>query len=144
NHLKHKAHGSEGASFIIERHMGIRQLAQVVGLATHLAKQYKTARIEYREQLDDHSAFMNGFDSRLIKTWLEELDEWEKNPADEKDPYLAHRADPTEIEIRRSLLEEEETAMTNCKTTFKHDISPVDFVTAGLDIEEQQYIFHNV
>ena len=48
---------------------------------------------------------------------------------------------PTESDVRRKLAEEEQAASAAPGYIAQHEVSVLGFITMGLDIEDQQYVY---
>ena len=95
-----------------------------------------------------------------MREWRKQFEDWEADNTLE-DPYqvvdlgeflsyhlarriphaLSRALGPTQAQVRREMAEEDSRASAVTGYVAQHDVTLSGFVTMGLDIEEEQYIF---
>ncbi len=122
----------------LEDHLGHWNWQKLVGLGHLLMKRLRNAVREHRVQtvaLEEFSAAQIA----SVDGWRQWILDWEANRRSDN-PYVLPHSGVSEKEVHLQLLEEEALAEKE-GTLPLHDISPVEFVMAGLELEERQYVF---
>ncbi|RDX40319.1 hypothetical protein OH76DRAFT_1459536 [Lentinus brumalis] len=113
---------------------------KTVDMPSAMAKGLRIAQEAYAEQkeiFDDLTKALNkNYD--LVK-WEREVKLWEMDPFNRDDPYVVLSQGTTEAEALRELSEEEQRASAVPGFVALNDVSPVGFITMGLELEEAKF-----
>ncbi|TFY56545.1 hypothetical protein EVJ58_g7570, partial [Rhodofomes roseus] len=110
------------------RQLGPTLLAKI-GDAVPMAKELQLAFDEFTEVLPLAS----------IAAWTQMVEEWEDDPANKPNPFVAVEPKVTMAAVRRELAEEEAALLEAGTLVTCHDnMSPTVMITAGLELEDLQ------
>ncbi|KAL7284431.1 hypothetical protein ACG7TL_001721 [Trametes sanguinea] len=123
---------------VLEDHWGYANWRKRADMPWTLRDRLKAALIAYAE----HAALFDALTSSLlpdnVKRWASQIAAWEADPWGEDDPYIITSSGLTEAEAMQELTTEEQKASAVVGYVALHDISPLGFITMGLQIEDQK------
>ncbi|KAJ2971268.1 hypothetical protein NUW54_g12541 [Trametes sanguinea] len=124
---------------VLEDHWGYANWRKRADMSWTLRDRLKAAITAHAE----HAALFNALTSSLqpdnISRWATQIAAWEADPWGEDDPYIVSSGGLTEVETMQELTSEEQKASTVVGYIALHDVSPLGFITMGLQIEDQKY-----
>ncbi|KAI9061263.1 hypothetical protein FKP32DRAFT_1576322 [Trametes sanguinea] len=122
---------------VLEDHWSYANWRKRVDMPWTLRDRLKAALSGYAE----HNALFEEFTKSLrpenIALWTAQIEAWEADPWAHEDPYVAIASGLTEAETLEVLTAEETKASAMTGYIALHDISPLGFITMGLQLEEQ-------
>ncbi|KAJ6450007.1 hypothetical protein C8R47DRAFT_999048 [Mycena vitilis] len=119
----------------LDDHWGFWNWLKTIGLPALLRRRLDTARKEQAAQREAFEAFSVQQADR-VPAWKKMVEEFEMDGR-EKDPYEMKITGLTEMEVRLQFANEEaEEAKLGMPSL--HEVTPSSFITAGLDLEDQQ------
>ncbi|KAJ6513582.1 hypothetical protein C8R47DRAFT_962737 [Mycena vitilis] len=121
---------------MLDDHWNFWNWLKTIGLALILRRRLDAARLEQARQREAFTSFSVQQADR-VPTWKEMVETFERDPS-KTNPYTSEVKGLTEMEVRLQYAkEEEEDALRGVPSL--HEVTPSGFITAGLDLEEQQY-----
>ena len=93
------------------------------------------------EEFNDFEASIAERSSATLKKWSDELLTWEADSS-MPNPFVRRAAIHSVANVRLSLAKEELAELTSGQMAIHEEVSPSVWLTAGLELEEQQYISH--
>ncbi|KAF8142761.1 hypothetical protein K438DRAFT_1634899, partial [Mycena galopus ATCC 62051] len=117
-------------------HWGSWNWQKIVGLGERLRTKADRVNKEYAEQMQGSTEFSVQPKER-VPAWREMVEKYERDPIKEKNPYSTPMRGITEKEVLLRL-EKEEAERVVAGVPGIHSVSPSSFVTAGLEVEEEQ------
>lgn len=121
----------------LDDHLGHWNWKKLIGLGHLLRKRLKTAISERKRQLVAFNEF-SAAQAEHVAAWELWIRDWEAKRRT-NNPYILPHSGLSEKDIQLQLAQEEEAAL-KAGTLPLHDVSPVEFIVAGLDLEESQYV----
>ncbi|KAJ7801214.1 hypothetical protein B0H14DRAFT_3489904 [Mycena olivaceomarginata] len=119
----------------LDDHWSFWNWLKTIGLPALLRRRLDNARKEAASQRAAFEAFSLEQIER-VPVWKKMIDDFEKDPT-KRNPYELKMTGLTEMEVRLQFAKEEEEDARKGVPAL-HDVSPSGFVTAGLELEEQQ------
>ncbi|KAJ7695247.1 hypothetical protein B0H14DRAFT_3530298 [Mycena olivaceomarginata] len=121
----------------LDDHWSFWNWLKTIGLPALLRRRLDNARKEAASQRAAFEAFSLEQIER-VPVWKKMIDDFEKDPT-KRNPYELKMTGLTEMEVRLQFAKEEEEDARKGVPAL-HDVSPSGFVTAGLELEEQQCV----
>ncbi|KAF9470194.1 hypothetical protein BDN70DRAFT_821649, partial [Pholiota conissans] len=113
-------------------------LRKVVGFRTLFLKRFKDACIMRKKNIETFQTFTGTFKVKTIEIWTEMVEEWIKDRT-KPNPY-EEPANTTTLQDVRLELAKEDAEAVSAGICSPHEISLTEFLTKGLELEEQQYV----
>ncbi|KAF6758079.1 hypothetical protein DFP72DRAFT_989163 [Ephemerocybe angulata] len=112
---------------------------KIVDLGSSLGKKMDTALSKVAENTIAHSELEETLDTGMVKAWTESMVAWERDPANNPNPFEMTVVIPTQVAVRRALADEEAAAISaGTDTSLSPDISPSVLISRGIDLEADQ------
>ncbi|KAJ7895669.1 hypothetical protein B0H13DRAFT_1624341 [Mycena leptocephala] len=119
----------------LDDHWNFWNWLKTIGLSAILRRRLDAAKIEQARQREAFTVFSVQQADR-VPAWKKMVEDFEKDET-QKNPYTMEIKGLTEMEVRLQFAkEEEEDALKGVPAL--HDVTPSGFITAGLELEEQQ------
>ncbi|KAJ6518038.1 hypothetical protein C8R47DRAFT_960048 [Mycena vitilis] len=120
---------------MLDDHWNFWNWLKTIGLPAILRRRLDAARIEQARQREAFTSFSVQQADR-VPVWKQMVEDFEKDPS-ATNPYTSEIKGLTEMEVRLQFAKEEEEEAAKGVPAL-HEVTPSAFITAGLDLEEQQ------
>ncbi|KAI9070213.1 hypothetical protein FKP32DRAFT_1558354 [Trametes sanguinea] len=123
---------------VLEDHWGYANWRKRADMPWTLRDRLRAALAAHAE----HAALFAVLTSSLlpvnIATWTAQIEAWEADPWGQEDPYVTVSDGLTEAETVQELTLEEQKSSATPGYVALHDVSPLGFITMGLQLEDQK------
>ncbi|KAH6904722.1 hypothetical protein BKA70DRAFT_1373432 [Coprinopsis sp. MPI-PUGE-AT-0042] len=132
--------GPAGRHEVLNDHWSAFNMKKIIGFRSRFAKNFKTAVHMQEKQAQQHEQFTGSFPTALADQWEAVAIAWEADHS-QPNPYEEEEITTTLQDVCLALAQEEVEEMQSGGPIL-HTKSMLAFLTAGLDLEEQQYVLH--
>ncbi|KAI9061400.1 hypothetical protein FKP32DRAFT_1576075 [Trametes sanguinea] len=123
---------------VLEDHWSYANWRKRVDMPWALRDRLKAALTAHSEHSALFIEFTKSLKAENICKWTAQIEAWEADPWAHEDPYVTASSGLTEVETVEVLAAEEAKASATAGYVALHDVSPLGFITMGLQLEEQK------
>ncbi|KAG6885483.1 hypothetical protein C0992_005120, partial [Termitomyces sp. T32_za158] len=123
----------------LDSHFSDYNWRKVTGMGRSLLRKLKAATADMRMHFNAHFELNELLPKDLLVKWTAEVEAWEKNPKESRNPFASTIKTPTQAAIRHKLAQtESHSAGTLEELSLDEHVSSSVLIACGMDIEAEQ------